>query len=162
MKSAVLEWTVQDVLDDVSTRLDRTSKQMMPIMSEFKAQYKRTMTAMLCPTLKAPTVYLQHCKDVPWQTLPRAMQRTITVLCALVERGQLEDEFIRVYMDRWARAYDVTPQAPHLSRLGYGGLIYVCMAMKVQPPDACNRIELENARKRLREITGQGQVILSK
>ena len=41
-------------------------------------------------------------------------------------------------------------------------MIYMCMAMKVQPPDACNRIELENARKWLREITGQGQFILSK
>ena len=64
----LMDLKLQDVLDEVSTRLGRTSKQMMPIMSEFKAQYKRTMTAMLCPpcpTLKAPTEYLYRGKGVP-------------------------------------------------------------------------------------------------
>ena len=86
-KDASWKWTAQEVLDGVSGRLGRTTEQMMPIMNEFKAQYKRTAEAMLYPHLEVPRVFSDVCREVPWLSIPWDMQRTIKVLCEEVELG---------------------------------------------------------------------------
>ena len=152
-------WTAHDVVDEVGKKLGRTFKQLKPMLKDVSAQYKRTLAAMLKPApMDEPVVYQRLGIAVPWHTIP-ALHRD---LCEAVRMDYIREDFIVQYMDRVARPADPSPRVPNISQLGYGGLVYICKAVKVQPPDDCNQIELENARNRLSEITGQKQFILSK
>ena len=159
-----MNWTAHDVVDEVGKKLGRTFKQLKPMLKDVSAQYKRTLAALLKPAPMAePVEYQRLGTGVPWHTIP-ALHRAITDLCEALHRDYIREEFILRYMDHMARATAASapPQVPSIAQLGYGGLVYICKAVKVQPPDDCNQIELENARKRLSEITGQTQFILSK
>ena len=98
----------------------------------------------------------------PWHTLSVRMQDSISQLCTAVEADKIGENFIPKYMEHMAKALDPSPQAPHLPRIGYGGLLHICSSMKVQPPDACSKPELEKARSRLSEVIGERPFTLRK
>ena len=113
-------------------------------------------------TYAGPTVYQRVASVTPWHTLSVGMQDSINGLCEAVEATKIGEAFIVKYMEHMAKAFEPGPRTPHLSRIGYGGLRKICLPMKVMPPAACTRPEMENARKRLSETVGDRPFILSK
>ena len=106
-------------------------------------------------------IYSQDHRNAPWQSLPRETQHILTILCEEVQRRRIEHEFIRDYMYAVARAADLSPRAPGLSRLDFGSLVHICLAMNERPPTDVGGYEMHGARDRLCAISDEREFVLS-
>ena len=162
-----LDLSARAVIETVCNKLGLTCEQMKPHLDDMvivagfhlkKWQFEQTMRSKVISA--GPTVYMRVACATPWHTLSVRMQDSISQLCAAIEADKIKDDFIRTYMEGMASAHDPSPQPPRLARIGYGALQHICSSMKVQPPDVYSKTELDNARRRLSEVTDDRPFIL--